>query len=185
MVRVFERRPRLRRRGLAVISVVAALIALVVVFASPYEITSISMTGTIQPGEVVLVDRMNPELGLQRGEVIVFHPPSDTSGVLFIKRVIGLPGDHISIVNAVVSGNGTGVVSVNGRQLDEPYLAPNTVTLTSGWDFETTVPAGSVFVMGDDRMESWDSRSYGSVPLGNIVGRAWLVLSPSLSIAGL
>jgi signal peptidase I len=149
----------------------------VVTFASPFMINGSSMTSTIQPGEVVLVDRLSTALSLQRGEVILFHPPAGTSSIPFIKRVIGLGGDHISITD--------GFVYVNGKQLNEPYLAPNTVTLTNVWDFETTVPAGSVFVLGDDRWESLDSRAYGAVPSGNIIGRAWVVLSPSFSIAGL
>jgi signal peptidase I len=74
---------------------------------------------------------------------------------------------------------------VNGTQLDEPYLASNTVTLTSVWDFETTVPAGSVFVLGDDRWEPWDSRYFGPVPDATIIGRAWLILSPSFSLTAL
>jgi signal peptidase I len=114
-------------------------------------VNGISMSSTVQSGEVVLVDR--------------------------VSTAIGLAGDHISITN--------GFVYVNGTQLDEPYLAPDTVTLTSVWDFETTVPAGSVFVLGDDRWESWDSRYFGSVPNANIIGRAWLILRPSLSLAAL
>ena len=177
MTRLARLRPRPRRRWLAASSIVAAVVLAVVVLASPFMINSISMSSTIQPGEVVLVDRVSTALSLQRGEIIVFHPPGSTSGGSFIKRVIGLGGDHISITS--------GFVYVNGKQLDEPYLALNTVTLTKVWDFETTVPAGSVFVLGDDRWESWDSRAYGSVPRANIIGRAWVVLSPSFSLAAL
>ena len=168
-------RPRLRRRWIALISSVLAVVTAVVVFASPYLINSVSMASTIQPGEVVLVDRASTALGLQRGEVILFYPPINSSGIPFIKRVIGLPGDQIEIVNDLVY--------LNGTQLDEPYVAANTPTLTSVWDYKTTVPAGSVFVMGDDRMESWDSRTYGAVPFANVIGRAWLVVSPSFSLA--
>jgi signal peptidase I len=174
MVRVPSLRFRLRRRWLVLISTAAAAIAAVVVFASPFVITSVSMASTIQPGEVVLVDRVSAASSVQRGEIIVFYPPNNSS-VPYIKRVIGLAGDHVSIVN--------GVVSVNGVQLDESYLAPNTVTQASVLDFEETVPAGSVFVLGDDRSESWDSRSYGPVPLSSVVGRAWAVLSPSFSLS--
>ncbi len=174
MIRLTSMRPRLRRRWLATVSILAAAVVATATFASPFMINSISMSSTIQPGEVVLVDRLST---LQRGDIVVFHPPDNASNGSFIKRVIGLGGDHISITN--------GFVYVNGSQLDEPYLAPNTVTLTKVWDFETTVPVGSVFVLGDDRWESWDSRAYGAVPVGNIIGRAWLVLSPTLAIASL
>jgi len=174
MARLAAFRPHLRRRWLAVLAVPATLAAIVVVFASPFLISSISMASTIQPGEIVLVDRVNT--GLQHGEVIVFYPPGNTSGVPFIKRVIGLPGDHISITQCNVS--------VNGVQLSEPYVAPETCTLTSVADYELTVPAGTVFVLGDDRWYSWDSRDYGPVPFGRIVGRAWVAVSlaPAISI---
>jgi signal peptidase I len=151
MIHPASLRPRLRRRWLAILSVVAAVTVAVVTFASPFVVNGISMSSTVQSGEVVLVDR--------------------------VSTAIGLAGDHISITN--------GFVYVNGTQLDEPYLAPDTVTLTSVWDFEATVPAGSVFVLGDDRWESWDSRYFGSVPNANIIGRAWLILRPSLSLAAL
>jgi signal peptidase I len=177
MIHPASLRPRLRRRWLAILSVVAAVTVAVVTFASPFVVNGISMSSTVQSGEVVLVDRVSTAIGLQRGEVIVFHPPGNAASVSYIKRAIGLAGDHISITN--------GFVYVNGTQLDEPYLAPDTVTLTSVWDFETTVPAGSVFVLGDDRWESWDSRYFGSVPNANIIGRAWLTLRPSLSLAAL
>ncbi len=177
MTRLISLRPRLRRRWLAAISIVAVVIITVVTFASPFMINGISMSSTIQPGEVVLVDRVSTALSLQRGEVILFHPPTNYASVPYIKRVIGLAGDHISIVN--------GSVSVNGVPLNEPYLAPNTVTLTSVWDFETVVPAGSVFVLGDDRWESLDSRAFGPVPRANIIGQAWLGLTPSFGIAAL
>ncbi len=134
MTRLSRLRPRLRRRWLGAISIVAAVTVVAVTLASPFMVNGISMSSTVQSGQVVLVDRVSTALGLQRGEVIVFHPPDNPSSVPFIKRVIGLAGDHISITD--------GFVHVNGIQLDEPYLAPNTVTTTSVWDFEPTVPAG-------------------------------------------
>lgn len=178
MTRLIRLPSKLRRRWLAAIMALATAIAAVLALASPFMVNGISMSSTVQSGQVVLVDRVSTALGLQRGEVIVFHPPGNPSSVSYIKRLIGLPGDHISIPF-------DGFVYVNGKQLDEPYLAPNTVTLTKVWDFEFTVPAGSVFVLGDDRWESWDSRYFGAVPDANIIGRAWLVLSPGFSFTTL
>jgi signal peptidase I len=177
MTRLIRLRSQLRRRWLAAIMALATVIAAVVALASPFMVDGISMSSTVQSGQVVLVDRVSTALGLQRGEVIVFHPPGNASSVSYIKRVIGLAGDHVSITD--------GFVFVNGQQLNEPYVAPNTVTLTKVWDFETTVPAGSVFVLGDDRWESWDSRYFGPVPDANIIGRAWLVLNPGFSFTAL
>ncbi len=104
----------------------------------------------------------------------MFYPPNG-SQVPYIKRIIGLPGDHVSIVD--------GHVYVNGVELNESYLAANTPTTTTVADFEATVPAGSVFVLGDDRANSWDSRFYGPVPESSIVGRAWVAVGPTLSLA--
>lgn len=169
---------RLPRRPLVAVTLAAAAVAAaVVLFASPYLIQSISMTSTIEPGQYVLVDRVGPSLGIQRGEVIVFYPPTSVSKTPFIKRVIGLPGDRVSI-----SG---GQVSVNGTPIAETYLTPGTTTLAvhDGYD-SLTVPAGSVFVLGDDRSESWDSRYFGPIADGSIVGRAWAILTPgTLSVA--
>jgi signal peptidase I len=176
MPRVPLLRRRHGRRLLTMIPIAAIGVVSFVAVASPYLINSISMTSTIEPGQVVLVDRLTSVLGLQRGEIIVFYPPAETSGIPFIKRVIGLPGDHIAIED--------GLEYVNGRQLDEPYLAPNTVTRASVRDDHITVPPGTVFVLGDDRTESWDSRAFGPVPDGNIIGQAWIALSPpSFSVA--
>jgi signal peptidase I len=165
-------RPRLRRRWLVIPAAVVAVAAALLVFASPFQIDGPSMSSTIQPGEMVLVDRASTALGLQRGEIVVFHPPTDDPAVPYIKRIIGLPGDHVSIMN--------GVVSVNGQKLDEPYLAPNTTTTTTVQDFELTVPSGTVFVLGDDRSNSYDSRYFGPVPEANIIGQAWFAFIPSL-----
>ncbi len=152
-------------RWLVPVPLVVGLGLAMIVFASPFRVSGTSMTSTLQSGELVLVDR---QAGLQRGEVLVFYPPNGSTES-YIKRLIGLPGDHISIRG--------GLVYVNGERLSEPYLAPGTVTRTDYVDFETTVPAGSIFVLGDDRTGSWDSRGFGPVPIANIVGRAWIALS--------
>ncbi|GAB4277931.1 MAG: hypothetical protein Kow0029_20920 [Candidatus Rifleibacteriota bacterium] len=103
-----------------------------------------------------------------RGDIIVFkypdpvvtNPPKD-----YIKRVIGLAGDHILIEN--------GVVYVNGMPLSEPYIAEPPVS-----DFEVVVPPDSVFCLGDNRNNSADSRSWGAMPLKNLKGQAIFVYLP-------
>jgi signal peptidase I len=105
---------------------------------------------------------------------VVFSPPSDWTQdpTPFIKRVIGLPGDRVEIKD-------DGKVYVNGVALDEPYTYKNaagvnepTTTLTdqSSW----VVPAGELFVMGDHRQKSADSRAFGPIPESNVIGRAFL-----------
>lgn len=98
------------------------------------------------------------------GDVVVFRLPSDDS-VDFIKRVIGLPGEIVEGTN--------GVVFVNGLPLDEPYVAPENQTFPS-----RQLGADEYFVMGDNRGNSQDSRSFGPIHTGNIVGRAWIIYWP-------
>ncbi len=109
--------------------------------------------------------------GPQRGDVIVFRYPQDPSRD-FIKRVIGLPGDTVQIVN--------GTVYVDGTALDEPYI--NGVS-HANYD-QTVIPAGNYFVLGDNRNNSSDSRSWGFVPEGNIIGKAMFTYWPLSDLGG-
>ena len=100
-----------------------------------------------------------------RGEVVVFRSPRDPDRD-FVKRVIGLPGETVEIVN--------GTVYVDGKQLIEPYLDRKDNTTMSPIEVEP----GSVFVLGDNRGSSNDSRSWGPVPAENLIGRAWMRFWP-------
>jgi len=96
------------------------------------------------------------------GDVVVFHAPGRDARD-FVKRVIGVEGDTIALRN--------GVVYINGRPLDEPYI----LALPAGQNMEpVTVPRGQVFVMGDNRPASNDSRAWGPVPISQLVGRVWV-----------
>jgi signal peptidase I len=107
---------------------------------------------------------------LDRGDVIVFHHPRDT-GTDLIKRVIGLPGDEIRIVE--------GQVVRNGERLEEPYVdGADTVVYENGGDRTWTVPPGALFVMGDNRNHSSDSREWGFVPIDLVVGEAVFLYWP-------
>jgi signal peptidase I len=109
--------------------------------------------------------------GPERGDVIVFRYPRDPSRD-FIKRIIGLPGDTVSISN--------GVVSVNGSALEESYINNG-----SNSDMDPkVVPAGSYFVMGDNRPNSSDSRTWGFVPEENIIGKAMFSYWPMSEFGG-
>lgn len=131
------------------------------------RVESISMQSTLFPGDYVIVNKLayrfygDPE----RGDVIVFRYPPNPEAIPYIKRVIGLPGDQIHITD--------GKVYVNDQLTIEPYLDETT---NRGGDW--TVPAGQLFVMGDNRNNSSDSRSWGYVPLENIIGRAELIYLP-------
>ena len=142
--------------------------------AQPYQVQQNSMERTLEPGQYVLVDKLTPRLDTyKRGDIVVFSPPdawAQEDGTPFIKRVIGVGGDKVEVKN--------GEVYVNGTALVEPYLfadapgdpAEPTVASQESW----IVPAGELFLMGDHRANSEDSRAFGAVPVSQIIGRAWL-----------
>jgi signal peptidase I len=144
----------------ATAAVVALLRALVV---SPYTVGSDSMRPTVPAGATVLVDKISHRwAGVSRDDLIVFSSEQGSA----LKRVVGVGGDRIAIRD--------GVLDVNDRVVPEPYVDHARV---DGLYFgPVTVPAGHVFVLGDNRDGSIDSRVYGPVPLGDVRGRVLLRL---------
>jgi signal peptidase I len=129
------------------------------------EVFNVSMEPTVVQGEVIFVNKLAYKFGeVKRGDIVTFHFPLDPE-IDYIKRAIGLPGDEVSI-------NG-GKVYVNGIELVEPYLHG----ITSG-DDAWIVPDGMYFVMGDNRMDSADSRNWGFVPQEDLIGKALAVYWP-------
>jgi signal peptidase I len=123
------------------------------------QVDNISMETTLMPGDLVVVNRLQYKFGPYRtGDIIIFHDPLDVKED-FIKRIIGTPGDTVSIHN--------GQVSVNGVVLKEDYIyeAPN-------YDGDWVVPANKLFVLGDNRNQSSDSHIWGYVPFDDVLGRA-------------
>ena len=141
--------------------------------AQPFQVQQHSMERTFTPGDYVLVDRLSHLWSpYARGQVVVFHPPATAAsgGEPYIKRVIGLAGDTIE-----VSG---GRVLVNGAALDEPYLYRNSAgaiepTDASG-ETRWVVPTDDLFVMGDHRQASSDSRVFGPIAVSSVIGRGLL-----------
>jgi signal peptidase I len=165
-----------------VIIVVAALLASFLVKAylvRSFYIPSASMENTLLVGDRVLVNELVPKaVGLQRGDVVVFQDPGGWLGPGMgddlIKRVIGLPGDTVSCCDA------DGRLQVNGHAVDEPYVVLQSGSnRVSGQDFTEKVPAGQIWVMGDNRYESADSRVHGTVPESDVVGRAFVITWPA------
>jgi signal peptidase I len=139
-------------------------------FMQPFLIDGQSMEPNFHNNQLILVDKLTYKFkDPQRGDVVVFASPPDPR-VYFIKRIIGLPGDDISIRN--------GNVYVNNEQLREPYLEGQKTLAhgSMGRTLETTVPPNNYFVLGDNRDESSDSRDWGDLPRNNIVGRSWIVI---------
>jgi signal peptidase I len=180
-------------RELPILIVIALAVAVVIktFLVQAFYIPSASMRDTLLEGDRVMVNKLAYRVGdVARGDVVVFdeplsrsadgeslpaavvrnigeaiglsHPASD-----FIKRIIGLPGETLEIHD--------GVMHVDGAALDEPYLHPDTRMPDYG---PITVPPGFVFVMGDNRNQSQDSRYFGPIPVGDIVGKAFVILWP-------
>ncbi len=125
-----------------------------------------SMEPNLHTNERLIVEKVSYKLHApQRGDIVVVKVQS-ASKELLIKRIIGLPGDTIEVKN--------GMVFINGEPLDEPYLARQTL----GRYGPIQVPDSHVFVMGDNRNASNDSRSFGPVAFDKIVGKAWISYWP-------
>jgi signal peptidase I len=152
--------------------------------AQPFEVEQDSMLPTILEHEYILIDKLSPRFSdYDRGDIVVFNPPTgyEQNGVPFIKRVIGLPGDTISLQNGKVFVTPAGGSPV---PLTEPYVReldgrtaptqPRDAEGTSEW----TVPEGEYFVMGDNRPDSQDSRFFGPITRDSIIGRAWVRYFP-------
>lgn len=181
--------------------VVALTVAVIIKYYlfTPTLVQQRSMTPTILDGERVLINRIvrTLKLPIYRGDIITFESPSAASNddakayydereglmnfitydlleinkISFIKRVIGIAGDHVEITE---DGN----VYVNGTKLNETYLSGDVITPITGKFYNLIVPDGYIFVMGDNRGGSSDSREFGCIPLEKVEGRVTYRLWP-------
>jgi len=187
--RITSMKMKARGAGVAALTVLVGLLASTT-FLQAFVISGASMEGSLQVGDHILVDKQVDLRAIGRGDLVAFRYPEDPRMTL-VKRVIGLPGDRIRLIDKQVIRN--------GRRLVEPYAshgmakadayrdnfpaAPPTQATERGLDMlahhlaggEVTVPAGSLFVLGDNRDKSIDSRHWGFVPRENVVGRPLLV----------
>jgi signal peptidase I len=200
-----EKSVRMRRRHegwLALpqflLSAIVIVLFVVTFVMQAFQIPSASMEKTLMVGDYIMVDKVHygkgglwqhllPYREIQRGDIIVFRYPVNPSQH-FVKRVIALPGDHLHMENKVVW--------VNGHQLTEHYAVYDSEShsrfppglayeqISGNWTVqlqsvvqgnEVIVPENSYFVLGDNRDDSSDSRSWGFVPRENVVGRPWLI----------
>jgi signal peptidase I len=144
---------------LAIVAGAVTILATVRTFTEP----STSMENTVRPGDLVVADRTAQ---VRRGDVIVEQQPSAGSGY-FLRRVIGLPGDHVACCDA------RGRVTVDGKPLTETYLYPGDAPARN--PFSITVPSGKLWLMGDHRSVSYDSRELGPLA-ARVTGRAFLII---------
>ncbi len=190
-------------REIGIVLVIAIVLSVVVrtFFVQAFYVPSQSMENTLLPSDRILASKITTNLsGVKRGEIVVFRDPGgwlpavtppptsplraalefiglvpSNKGDDLVKRVIGVAGDHVSCCDP------QGRIVLNGVALDEPYLKPG--VSTNQIQFDVVVPAGMVFVMGDNRPESADSRYHltqnnGGVPVDNVVGRAFVSVWP-------
>lgn len=162
-----------------------------------FRVDGLSMEPALDTGQMILVNRQiylhfdaNDVLNLVpfverdgenvvypfhpplRGDIIVFNAPTAGSDKPFIKRVIGLPGETVSVRD--------GQVLINGRTLDEDYLGSTATSWPGRPDgYELVVPEDHYFVLGDNRNNSTDSRSFGPVPMDSVIGKAWISYWPT------
>lgn len=176
-----EKMPKILRHLLAFTSdlietIVIALVIFLLVYillVQPHRVSGDSMLPNFENGELILTDKLTFKFGEpKRGNVIVFKAPPDRKKD-FIKRIVGTPGETISLVN--------GRVLINKQFLSENYLSP--VTQAASGSFlkegeDKQIPANSYFVMGDNRSHSFDSREWGFLQKDDIVGRAWVIYWP-------
>ena len=159
-----------------VVIIGAVLVALLIktYVVQAFRIPSDSMVTTLQDGDRVLVNKLSYDAhDINRGDVVVFHRPPDLVAAEgdpedLIKRVIGLPGEVVS--------SRDGVVHIGDRPLEEPYLAEGASTFNL--DAPITVPEDHILVMGDNRGNSTDGRSFGPIPIDSVIGRAFVIMWP-------
>ena len=196
-----KKKPFWRELPILVVIAFAAALLIKTFLLQAFYIPSASMEPTLRAGDRVLVEKMSYRFGNpDPGDVVVFErevgvlPPEEDGSFIddigdgmrslfgfptegtqdFIKRVMAVSGDTIEARD--------GVIYVNGEAVDEPYLPEGTVT----GDFPSyPVPQGEIFVMGDNRGNSDDSRSFGGIPEDTVVGRAFVLIWPLDEVSGL
>jgi len=156
-------------QALALAVVISVVLNLFVVQVT--EVRQNSMVPTLLQNDRVLVSKLDYRFAApQRGDIIVFTPPIPDPSIPYVKRVIGIGGDVIDLRN--------GNVFVNGQQVDIPQAHGATQPQAPQIAYPYTVPDGQIFVMGDNRTFSSDSRTFGPVPVGNIIGKVILRFWP-------
>ncbi|MFC1897126.1 signal peptidase I [Chloroflexota bacterium] len=157
-------------RDILLIVVTAIVISLLMQIAiQKSDVNGYSMEPSLQDGQQLLINKVvyffhEPE----RGDIIVFHPPPpyNFETIPFIKRIIGLPGEVIEVIDRKVF--------INGSKLDEPYIEESPAYRLKA----QRIPDDEYFVLGDNRSNSNDSHTGWTVPYQNIIGKAWLSVWP-------
>jgi len=157
-------------QALALAVVISVVLNLFVVQVT--EVRQSSMETTLEQDDRVLVSKLDFHFAPPRpGDIVVFDPPIPGATIPFVKRVIAVGGDTIDLRD--------GDVFVNGRVVETPQARGRTLPQPATFTYPFTVPDGQVFVMGDNRTFSSDSRTFGPVPVGNIIGKVIIRFWPA------
>jgi len=175
--------PKQRRGGFWTEITKFTLVTLIIVvpfrifIAQPFIVSGASMDPTFEDGEYLIVDQLSKRFGdLERESVVIFRYPNDQTK-FFIKRVIGLPGETIEINEGVITiWNNEYPTGSGGLELDEPYVEDKNLKRDN---FSITLNNDEYFVLGDNRLNSLDSRAWGPVHEKLIIGRPILRLLPT------
>lgn len=160
---------KILREVVITVLIAVAVFAILQLTVQSYTVVMSSMEPNFQQGECIMVNKVSyHSSGPQRGDVIVFHPPVE-SQFPYIKRVIGLPGDTVEIKD--------GIVSINGTPLHEPYILQEPPQNNKDYG-PIVLSNGEYFVLGDNRNNSSDSRSWGPIKRNDIIGKAWFIYWP-------
>lgn len=167
--------------------IIALIISLPIRYfiAEPFIVNGASMDPTFATGQFLIVDRLSYRFeNPQRGDVIVFEYPNNPS-IYYIKRIIGLPGETITMKNGNITitnpnDNAFTIANPNGLALNEPYIED---IHKSHDDMTTTLDNNNYFVMGDNRLQSSDSRAWGDLNRDLIIGKPFVRLLPLPSIS--
>lgn len=161
---------------LAVISIII-VVPFRLYVAQPFIVDGLSMYPTFDNGEYLIIDEISYRFeDPERGEVLVFKYPKDPSKY-FIKRIIGLPNETVTLTDGKVTIKGN--THPDDLVLEEPY-----VKMAKSDNLTFTLGEGEYFVMGDNRLQSADSRLWGSVPKANLIGRPFLRFIPPALFPG-
>ncbi len=168
-----SRQPRSALRDVVQTIIVAVALALVLRtwVVETFYVKGFSMENTLQNGERLLVNKLTWHFApLHYGEIVIFQPPIPGQS-LYVKRVIATGGQTVSMVN--------GQVFVNGRKMPQPFLVHHGVSTQDHWNMPATkIPKGDIFVLGDHRADSRDSRYFGPVKVSAVDGVAFWAIWP-------
>ncbi|MBI2049804.1 signal peptidase I [Candidatus Roizmanbacteria bacterium] len=146
----------------------------------PNQVKGASMEPTLLTGDYIFTSKITYKFRpIQRGDIVVFKSPKNPD-IEFIKRVIALPEDKVEIIS--------GEIFVNDQIIDENYIAAKTVLWEGGYikdGVPMIIPEDHIFVMGDNRPRSSDSREFGPVPIANIIGQVFYRYYPPQKIGGI